>query len=306
MLYKLVFLTLLFIVNVNKISADNTNTYQLSRHLLTDDGEAGTDTSLPDDQGGDTPDDAGLDALDDQGGDTPDDIDTPDENDVDNENDDENDGTDAPDDGGEDDGEDTETGDADDENDATEGPSAEDFAETTESGDTDTESEDISLDTESTESNDDISLETVGSADDSSIDDICDDLTETICGTEADEIGEVLCAFNRQTGECYPVTRQDGRFGSGNYDDGYIAAKSQAEQETGELTTLIGVLGGIIGGLILIILGGGWYFYKEMKKDKHNKIAGIESDGQSVNVDDENMIIDTTNGKDNASDPMLS
>merc|ERR1712113_931196 len=171
---------------------------------------------------------------------------------------------------------------------------------------------------DSTDSNNDISNDGNDSTDDvnsdddnDSDDDDCIGREQDDCDEQTDDNGDVECAFNIVENTCKSYVRREGRYGSGNFDDGYIAAKDQAAKESSELTTLIGILGGIIGALILIIAGGGYYFYRQMNfNNKGKAISGIDGDGQSTNIDnDEHMVMGINTEapvKANDTDPMLS
>eukprot|EP00484_Ammonia_sp_Unknown_P016116 CAMPEP_0197055446 /NCGR_PEP_ID=MMETSP1384-20130603/65557_1 /TAXON_ID=29189 /ORGANISM="Ammonia sp." /LENGTH=232 /DNA_ID=CAMNT_0042489029 /DNA_START=146 /DNA_END=844 /DNA_ORIENTATION=+ len=97
--------------------------------------------------------------------------------------------------------------------------------------------------------------------------DECTGLSQTACAEAIDDDGDVECGYNADKASCYPVTRRAGNLGSGNFDDGYIAAQEAAAQETSQLYTVVGVLGGVVGALVLVIGGGAYYLYNK----KHQK-----------------------------------
>merc|ERR1712083_846680 len=105
---------------------------------------------------------------------------------------------------------------------------------------------------ESTDSNDD-------STDDNSVDseeeDVCVGLVESDCNDLADDDGDLECAYNKVSGDCYGIERRQGRFGSGNFDDGFIAAQQEADKDKSGLYVMIGVLSGVIG-IMLVLIGG--------------------------------------------------
>merc|ERR1719242_976116 len=113
------------------------------------------------------------------------------------------------------------------------------------------------------DSNDDDSLD----ADtDSEEEDICDGLIENDCNDLTDDDGDVEGAYNAVSGDCYGIERREGRFGSGNFDDGFIAAQQEAEKENSGLYAVIGVLGGVIGIMLLVIAFGGYHLYNKSNK----------------------------------------
>lgn len=286
MLYKLVFLALLLIVNVHNIAADNTRQLLQATPTTTDDD--GTEANLPDD---------GTDDGNDDGND-----------------DDGNDGTDLDD--LNDDIENTEGPDSMDENYTTEDGSIDESGDSTGSPSSDVESESVpgSASSSGDPSESVESVDSSADVDSESEEDICGGLVEYDCLDLSDDDGDAECAFNAVQNDCYSIERRDGRHGSGNFDDGYNTAKQQAVVESNQLTTLIGVLGGIIGALVLIISGGGYYFYKT----KGNSTMGMDDMGQTSTIDEyydeQPMVISTGTienvspvmTKGNDSDPMLS
>ena len=65
------------------------------------------------------------------------------------------------------------------------------------------------------------------------------------------------------------------------------------------MSTIIGVLGGIVGVLVLLIAGGGYYFYAKNKRvdyaaDAATEMAGgVDTEQQTLNVDDEAPMMTT-------------
>merc|ERR1712013_764589 len=81
------------------------------------------------------------------------------------------------------------------------------------------------------------------------------------CQSQSDDEGFQLCGFNRETNECFAVVESNGLHGKGNFDDGFVSAQQKAQQQSSSLYTAIGILGGILGALVLVIAGGGYYLY---------------------------------------------
>merc|ERR1712048_1384505 len=133
----------------------------------------------------------------------------------------------------------------------------EDFAsmETTDSGSFDnTESDELDTTANTDDDSEDDDDETDDSEDD---DDETDTDSETDTDTEDEtdeeaEDGDMECAYNAISGDCYGIERRQGRFGAGNFDDGFIAAQEEAEKESSGLYAIIGVLGGVVGILLIV------------------------------------------------------
>merc|ERR1712222_121258 len=99
--------------------------------------------------------------------------------------------------------------------------------------------------------------------------------------------GDAECTYNEQTGECYGIVRSQGIRGNGNFDDGYNAAKNAAKADSDELNTIVGVLGGIIGALVLVIVVGGYYIYNEKKEgmDIHRAVSmEMVEDNETITI----------------------
>merc|ERR1712241_1056509 len=112
-------------------------------------------------------------------------------------------------------------------------------------GDNDSEDDD-------TDSNDD-------DVDTDSEEDLCEGLIESDCNDATDDDGDAECAYNAVSGDCYGIERRQGRFGSGNFDDGFIAAQQEADKDKSGLYAVIGVLGGVIGIMMIAIAFGAYY-----------------------------------------------
>merc|ERR1712154_417247 len=120
-----------------------------------------------------------------------------------------------------------------------------------------------------TDSNDDDDEEDVIESEE---EDLCEGLIESDCDELTDDDGDVECAYNKVSGDCYGIERRQGRFGSGNFDDGFIAAQQEADKESAGLYAVIGVLGGVIGIMIILIAFGGYWLYNNSNKG-HAQIA---------------------------------
>jgi len=125
--------------------------------------------------------------------------------------------------------------------------------------------------------------------------DACVGLDADECGSTFGDDGAQLCGYNTMTDDCYEVVMTAGTRGKGNFDDGYTAAQAQADEQTAQLYTAIGILGGIMGILVLTVLGGGYYIYSN-KKDieyQHTPVTMdvIDVDGGSTRTRGHHMRI---------------
>merc|ERR1712136_158761 len=125
--------------------------------------------------------------------------------------------------------------------------------------------------------------------------DQCVGLDADECGSTFGDDGAQLCGYNTMTDDCYEVVMTAGTRGKGNFDDGYTAAQAQADEQTAQLYTAIGILGGIMGILVLTVLGGGYYIYSN-KKDieyQHTPVTMdvIDVDGGSTRTKGHHMRI---------------
>merc|ERR1719229_2204967 len=117
------------------------------------------------------------------------------------------------------------------------------------------------------------------------------EVKESDCDDQTDDNGDGECMYNSQSGSCYGVVRSQGIRGNGNFDDGYNAAEKAAKAESDELNTIVGVLGGIIGALILVIAGGVYYVYNQGKHQRdHSSMEMIENNERTINVNDEMIV----------------
>merc|ERR1712048_531096 len=140
----------------------------------------------------------------------------------------------------------------------------------------DTDSDDDSDDTDSDDT--DSSSNTGTPATTASANSYCASLSSNQCSNAYADDGSAICAVNAVSNNCYAVVAQSGMYGSGNFDDGYTAAEAQMEAETQQLSTIVGVLGGMIAVLVLLFIGGGYYFFKKSKLH--------EAQMQNMEVDD--------------------
>merc|ERR1712154_619684 len=134
-----------------------------------------------------------------------------------------------------------------------------------------------------------------GDDEDSEEEDDCIGLKETDCRSLQKDDGDQKCGVNLETGDCFSIERRAGHFGAGNFDDGFVAAQKEHEDETNQLFVVVVVLGVIIGSLVLVIIGGGYYFYTKTNEKLH--INDIEMSrememGQTNNIeaDDQQLI----------------
>jgi len=122
------------------------------------------------------------------------------------------------------------------------------------------------------------------SIDTEEIDAYCATLTANSCSAATDDDGYHLCAVNLNTGSCYGIVASDGIYGKGNFDTGYTAAQAAADQETQQLNTIVGVLGGIVGLLVILAAAGGYYFYTKQKETAAD--AAMPDEVMSMEHDD--------------------
>jgi len=108
-----------------------------------------------------------------------------------------------------------------------------------------------------------------------------------------DDDGDMECAYNAVSGDCYGIERRQGRFGAGNFDDGFIAAQEEAEKESSGLYAIIGVLGGVVGIMLIAMAFGGYYIYTLSNKGDRKVVCSTEmadaSMGQTINIDDDDQ-----------------
>merc|ERR1719225_842286 len=157
--------------------------------------------------------------------------------------------------------------------------SDDDDSDDTDSDDDDSDDTDSNDDSDDDDSDDTDSSSNTGSpaATTASAVSYCASLSSNQCSNAYADDGNAICAVNAVSNNCYAVVAQSGMYGSGNFDDGYTAAEAQMEQETQQLATIVGVLGGMIAVLVLLFIGGGYYFYKKSKVHEA-QMANMEVD----------------------------
>merc|ERR1712129_100357 len=129
---------------------------------------------------------------------------------------------------------------------------------------------------------------------DSDEEDECEGLIESDCNDTTDDEGDAECAYNVVSGDCYSIERREGRFGSGNFDDGFIAAKEEANQQTSGLYAVIGVLGGVVGIMLIVIVFGGYYLYNKTNKGQAAQIADESGHKHHFTEDDDAHLMENT------------
>merc|ERR1719244_173454 len=194
-----------------------------------------------------------------------------DDTDSDTESDDDTDSDD-------DDDDDADSDDSDDDND----DSDDDDSDDEDSDDSDDADSDDSVDdSNDTESSDEVST--------SELDAFCAQQTVEKCSEYTNEDGFHLCAVNVNTNDCYGVVSAEGIYGKGNFDQGYSAAQSTADQQTQQLNTIVGVLGGIVGLLVILAAAGGYYFYAKSKEatapgHQTSEVMSMEHDDDTITM----------------------
>merc|ERR1719384_1342194 len=147
-----------------------------------------------------------------------------------------------------------------------------DIDDTQSGDDNDDDDDDSNDDDDDSNDDDDDDSDDVDVDTDDEEEDICEGLVESDCDDMTDDDGDMECAYNKVSGDCYGIERRQGRFGSGNFDDGFIAAQKEADKESAGLYAVIGVLGGVIGIMIILIAFGGYWLYNNSNKG-HAQIA---------------------------------
>lgn len=127
-----------------------------------------------------------------------------------------------------------------------------------------------------------ILLSIVSAQTDDTEDDICAGLPQQECQRKYEmTTGDTLCAYNIVMAECYPITRTQGEHGNGNFDDGFLYAKSEADGMSEE-SRIILVVFGILSGLLLVTLVlGVWYIWNLAPSLKRHISDGTESTEES-------------------------
>merc|ERR1712130_779753 len=94
----------------------------------------------------------------------------------------------------------------------------------------------------------------------------CAQLSSSQCANAYADDGSAICAVNAVSENCYAVVASKGKYGSGNYDEGYNAAATDLEQESQKLNAIVGVLAAIVVLLVLALLGGAYFLHQKTKK----------------------------------------
>merc|ERR1719347_2479085 len=147
----------------------------------------------------------------------------------------------------------------DDDSDDTDTDSDDTDSDDTDSDDTDTDSDDT--DSDSTDGSSSSSATTTASAVS-----YCASLTSGQCSNAYADDGTAICAVNAVSDSCYAVVASKGKYGSGNYDEGYTAAAADLEKESQKLNAIVGVLAAIVVLLVLALLGGAYFLHQKTKK----------------------------------------
>merc|ERR1712242_191053 len=145
-------------------------------------------------------------------------------------------------------------------------------------------SDDDDESTESQEDDRDDSNDDNSDVDDEDVDP-CADLEAENCSDNYDDDGAQVCALNIETQDCYEIVQSRGIYGKGNFDDGYNAAQAQTQQETQQLNTVVGVMGGLIAVLVLVIAGGAYWTYSQKNKGRHSMEDSEEHYRQNMRLD---------------------
>jgi len=176
------------------------------------------------------------------------------------------------------------TGDSDDSDDDTDSNTESDDDDDDDSDDdSDADGSNDDSDTDDEESGDgsDDSDDTESSDSDTataSTEDLCSGLASSSCRELVDDEGFQICAVNANTNNCYEIVASDGIYGKGNFDEGYTAAQSTANEQTQQLNTIVGVLGGIVGLLMIVAVAGAYYFYLNQEATEKEMVTEMVSD----------------------------
>lgn len=95
--------------------------------------------------------------------------------------------------------------------------------------------------------------------------DECVGLSSRDCGSVHDDDGQQVCGLNIATNECYEVVRSNGVYGRGSFDDGYSAAKKEAEATKSDLNLVVAVMAAVIAVLVLVAVSGLWWIHSARK-----------------------------------------
>jgi len=232
-------------------SGEDTNTNDDS----TDVTSSGDDDSDDDsDSFGVTDDSDDSDDDDDDSDDTDSDDDDSDDDDSD---DDDSDDTESDDESDDDNSDDTDSDDDSDDTDSDDDSDDDDSDDT----DSDDDSDDDDDDSDDTDSSDGGSSSATTT---SSAVSYCASLSSSQCANAYANDGTAICAVNSVSSNCYAVVASQGKYGSGNFDEGWNAASNEMEVETQNLQLIVGVLGGLVALLVLCVIAGGCVFWKKV------------------------------------------
>merc|ERR1712039_643195 len=140
------------------------------------------------------------------------------------------------------------------------------------SSDSDSDSDDVSSTEQGEDEEEDTDTE-FGAEGDSGDDDGWLGLDSSECGNTFGDDGMQMCGYNTNTDDCVAVVMTAGQRGRGNFDDGYTMAQQELDEQASELYTVIGILGGLVGLLMLTVLGGGYYIYSNKKQFEYGHSA---------------------------------
>lgn len=140
----------------------------------------------------------------------------------------------------------------------------------------DSDSDDVSS-TAQGEDDEDVDTE----FDDAGDDDACLGLDSSECGNTFGDDGMQMCGYNTNTDDCFEVVMTAGQRGRGNFDDGYTMAQEELDEQASQLYTVIGILGGLVGLLVLTVMGGAYYIYSNKQQYGHSAVpmSIIDVDG---------------------------
>merc|ERR1712087_740981 len=141
----------------------------------------------------------------------------------------------------------------------------------------DSDSDDVSSTAQGEDDEDDVDTE----FDDAGDDDVCLGLDSSECGNTFGDDGMQMCGYNTNTDDCFEVVMTAGQRGRGNFDDGYTMAQAELDEQASQLYTVIGILGGLVGLLVLTVMGGAYYIYSNKKQFGHSAVpmSIIDIDG---------------------------
>lgn len=143
-----------------------------------------------------------------------------------------------------------------------------------------------SLDDETDDLTNDVTSEDGDASADIDIEEECAALDNVEdCRDDIDDDGDQLCAYSETDG-CYAIVRRAGRNGQGTFDQGFEKAMSSAQDKSTALYTVVGVLAGVIGALLIVIVGGAYYMYNKSQKTDHMTAVEFVEQGNIVEIDD--------------------